>query len=227
MSIRGFPSASAMKGGGGDDVVLTNAVTKTTTTTTLGSSAPSGSSFGQAVTFTADGGANSDTGVPTGTVTFTIDGTAQSPVPFEVLGNVDQASLPAISSLTVGPHTIQATYSGDDNFATSMAKSLIQNVNPIATSTTLSSAAPSGSSFGQPVTFTANVAPGSGTATPTGTVTFTVDGRRRPRCRFRSLAALTRPACHRSHRCREARTRSRRPTAAITRSPRAQRRPNR
>ena len=114
--------------------------------------------------------------MPTGTVTFTIDGTAQTPVPLEVLGNVDQASLPPISSLTVGPHTIGATYSGDDNFATSTAPSLTQTVNPIATSTTLSSSAPSGASFGQAVTFTAAVAPSSGTGTPTGTVTFTIDG---------------------------------------------------
>jgi Bacterial Ig-like domain (group 3) len=174
ISIRGIPFAISYKGGNGDDVVLTDSAV--TTTTTLSSSAPSGSSFGQAVTFTATVAPISGSGSPTGTVTFTIDGTAQTPVPLQVLGNVDQASLPPISSLTIGQHTIGATYSGDDNFVTSTAQSLTQTVNPIATTITLSSSAPSGSSFGQAVTFTAAVAPSSGTGTPTGTVTFTIDG---------------------------------------------------
>ena len=174
ISIRGIPFTISYKGGNGDDVVLTDAAV--TTTTTLSSSAPTGSSFGQAVTFTATVAPSSGTGTPTGTVTFTIDGTAQTPVPLQVVGGVDQASLPPISSLTIGQQTIGATYSGDDNFATSTAQSSTQTVNPIATTTTLSSSAPSGSSFGQTVTFTATVAPSSGTGTPTGTVTFTVDG---------------------------------------------------
>jgi hypothetical protein len=173
ISIGGIPFTISYQGGNGDDVVLTDAATLTTTTTTLSSSAPSGSSFGQAVTFTATVAPSSGSGTPTGTVTFTIDGTAQTPVPVQVVGGVDQASLPPISSLTIGQQTIGATYSGDDNFATSTAQSLTQTVNPIATTTTLSSSALSGSSFGQTVTFTVTVTPAAGsTGTPTGTVTF-------------------------------------------------------
>ena len=63
-------------------------------------------------------------------------------MPLQVVDGVDQASLPPISSLTIGQHTIGATYSGDDNFATSTAQPLTQTVNPIASTTTLSSSAP-------------------------------------------------------------------------------------
>ena len=175
-SIDGIPFRISYAGGGGDDIVLTQAASKTTTASTLSSSAPSGSSFGQAVTFTATVATGSGTGTPTGTVTFTIDGAAQTPVPLQVVGGVDQASLPAISTLTGGSHTIEATFSGDDTFSSSTAQPLTQAVNPIASTITLSSSAPNGSSFGQAVTFTATVASSSGTRVPTGTVTFTIDG---------------------------------------------------
>jgi Big-like domain-containing protein len=169
--IRGIPFQISYAGGGGDDVVLTDSAVKTATTTTLSSSAPSGSSFGQAVTFTATVAPSSGTGTPTGTVTFTIDGTAQTPVPLEVLGNVDQASLPPISSLTGGSHTIVASYSGDATFATSSGTT-VQAVTRAGSTTTLA-ASPNTSTAGQTVTLTATVTPDArSTDTPTGTVTF-------------------------------------------------------
>jgi autotransporter-associated beta strand protein len=175
LSIFGVPFRITYVGGGGDDVVLTKAASLQATISTVTSSA-NPASVGDQVTFTATVAPTSGTGTPTGNVTFTIDGQAQTPVPLQVVSGVDQASLPPISSLTIGQHAIGATYSGDDNFATSAAQSLTQTVNPIAATTTLRSSASDGSGFGQAVTFTATVAPGSGTGTPTGTVTFTVDG---------------------------------------------------
>ena len=140
------------------------------------------------------------------------------------LGDVYQASLPPISSLTIGQHTIGAAYSGDDNFATSTAQSLTQTVNPIATTTTLSSSAPSGSSFGQAVTFTAAVAPSSGTGTPTGTVTFTVDGTAQTPVPLQVVGGVDQaslPAISTLY--GTARTSSMRRIAVTTTSPRAQR----
>jgi len=55
------------------------------------------------------------TGVPSGSVTFTIDEAAHSSVPLAVVNGQDQASL-ATSSLTVGTHVMTAAYSGDSSF---------------------------------------------------------------------------------------------------------------
>src|SRR5439155_11945056 len=49
----------------------------------------------------------------------------------------------------------------------------------VATTTTVSSSS-NPSTYGQSVTFTATVAPASGSTTPTGSVVFTIDGRGQP-----------------------------------------------
>ena len=51
------------------------------------------STFGDEVTFTAIVTPTAD-GPTDGSVTFTIDGTAQTPVPLQVVGGIDQAALP-------------------------------------------------------------------------------------------------------------------------------------
>ena len=140
-TIGSVPFRITYVGGSGDDVVLTQAgALQGTMTTTVSSQNPS--NVGQQVTFTATVAPTSGSGTPTGDVTFTIDGHAQTPVPLQVVGGVDQASLPLISSLTGGSHTIGATYSGDDNFSSSTAQSLTQTVNPIASTITINSSAP-------------------------------------------------------------------------------------
>ena len=147
----------------------------TIATTTMLSSPANPSTPGQAVTFTAIVAPTTGTGMPTGMVTFTIDSVAQQPVSLQEIGGVAQASLPAITNLANGPHTITATYAGDGTFATSTATPpLTQTVATIATTTMLSSSA-NPSTPGQAVTFTAIVAPTTGTGMPTGMVTFTID----------------------------------------------------
>lgn len=153
-------------------VPVTLTITPAATTTNLTSSA-NPSAFGQPVTFTATvtptppGG-----GTPTGSVTFTIDGTPQAPVP--LVGN--QASI-TLSSLSVGNHTVTATYTNSDgNYTGSTSNTVTQVVGKAGTTTTLSSS-PNPSNPGQTVNFTATVIPVSpGAGTPTGTVTFTIDG---------------------------------------------------
>ena len=127
------------------------------------------------MTFTATVAPTSGTGTPTGSVTFTIDGTPETPVPLQVVGGMDQASFP-ISSLGVGQHTVSATYDGDTSFAQS-AGTLTpeQAVGLLGTSTVVVSSE-NPSKVGDQVTFTATVAPTSGTGMPTGDVTFTIDG---------------------------------------------------
>jgi uncharacterized protein YjdB len=80
------------------------------------------------------------------------------------------------SALSVGSHSISATYSGDSNCKSSTSAVVTQTVNsnPIGTTTALA-ASPNPSTYGQSVLLTATVTPASGTGTPAGTVTF-LDG---------------------------------------------------
>ncbi len=99
---------------------LTQTVNQDSTTTSVTASAGT-SSFGQSITFTATVTANAPgSGIPTGTVDFVDTTTGNDLTP----GGVALASGVAtfsISSLSVGTHTIKATYSGNTDFLTSSA----------------------------------------------------------------------------------------------------------
>jgi Big-like domain-containing protein len=102
-------------------------------------------------------------------VTFTIDGNPLgSPVGVDASGD---ATSDATASLSVGSHTVVATYSGDTNFSGS-SDTITQTVDRAATSTDVTSSV-NPSVFGQTVTFDVTVSvtpPGAGT--PSGTVQF-------------------------------------------------------
>ncbi len=145
-------------------------LTGTATTTALTPS-QNPSLYGQSLTLTANvqpgaGGAPAPNGPPTGTATFkdgaTILGTAN-------LNNSGNASL-AISTLAVGTSSLTAVYNGDSNYVLSTSPILLQTVNPVSTTTSLS-ASTNASEFNQAIVFTATVStPGGGT--PTGSVAF-------------------------------------------------------
>jgi hypothetical protein len=146
------------------------------TVTTVTSSA-NPSTLGQQVTFTALVTVPGYQGTPTGTVTFTIDGRAQSPVPLTAVGSNVEAQF-VTSTLTAGPHTVTASYSGDANVSPSSGSLSTQTVTAPglkSTTTTLTSSL-NPSTYGQMVTFTAVVSPGASAGSPTGTVSFTIDG---------------------------------------------------
>jgi hypothetical protein len=168
-------------------------VVKANSTTQQVSSSFNPSGLGATVTFTA---VVSGSGVPTGTVTFAIDGvtapsTATSPNP-AALGPASTTSASATystSSLTEQTHSITATYSGDGNFNPSddTATPLSQGVQATGTypvNVTVALSSPGGSTepvFGQSVTFLATVAnasssPGLLETTPQGSVVFQVGG---------------------------------------------------
>jgi hypothetical protein len=166
----------------GNSSVFSNAVgasslpalppTQTSVTTSLNPSTP-----GQTVTFTAIVTSSGYQGTPTGTVTFTIDGQAQTPVPLAVVGGNDEAQF-TTSTLLAGAHSVTASYSGDTNVSPSSGSLPTQTVNaptlpPTHTHVTTSL---SPSTVGQAVTFTAVVSPTGTQGTPTGTVTFIIDG---------------------------------------------------
>jgi uncharacterized delta-60 repeat protein len=144
-------------------------------TATAVTSSPNPSVLNQSVTFTATVTALSPgAGIPSGTVTF-LDG--GSSIGSGVVNGAGMATF-STSALTVGNHTITATYGSDSNFNGS-AGTLAGNpqvVNKMPTTTTMTSS-PNPSVFGQSVTFTATVVPTPpGTGTPTGTVTFLDNG---------------------------------------------------
>ena len=140
------------------------------TSTTVASSL-NPSPFGQAVTFTAN--VASGAGTPAGTVQFNIDG---SPLGSPVTLASGSASSGSISTLAVGTHTVTAVYSGATDYAASTGTlNGGQVVNPLSTSTSTSVASSlNPTTYGQAVSFTANVTSGSGT--PAGTVQFNIDG---------------------------------------------------
>jgi alpha-tubulin suppressor-like RCC1 family protein len=138
----------------------------TATTTTLSSSAII-SVYGQSVTLTAN--VNSSGGNPSGSVTFK-DGTA-------TLGTVtlDDSGVASysISTLSVGSHSIKAYYASSSTaFTDSNSPTLTQTVNKADTSITVASSDIT-SGYQSSVIFNATVTvTGSGSGTPTGTVTF-------------------------------------------------------
>ena len=106
---------------------LTQTVSQVATTTTLVSS-DSNSDLGQQVTFTATVTVP-EGGVPTGTVTFKIDGGGDIVVPLNVSGQAQFST----STLSVGPHTITADYTSNSAvFTNSSAPPLTQTVIPPA-----------------------------------------------------------------------------------------------
>jgi sugar lactone lactonase YvrE len=144
------------------------AVVNATTTTLTSNLNPSG--FGQAVTLTATVTTGAETGMLTGTVTFAVDGVAAgSPVTLNAAG----VAVYATSALTVGVHTVTASYNNDPAHFPSTSTPLTQSVLEGTVVALASSLNPSNA--GAPVTFTAavTVPAGGGNVPPDGTVVFT------------------------------------------------------
>ena len=134
---------------------------------------PTTSVFGQPVTFTAtltSLTAGTTPAVPQGgTVTFTVDGVSAG------TANVSNGSASIMdAAMSVGMHTVNASYGGDGDFNSSIGGGTSQTVNKANTSVMVTSSL-NPSVFTQSVMFTATisaVAPGAGTPAGTGTVQF-------------------------------------------------------
>lgn len=100
------------------------AVATTAATTTTLSATPNPSALGQLVTFTATVSSDPASGTPTGTVQFLIDNAAFGS-PVTLSGGVAKIT---DSALSVGTHTITATYSGDATHAASTSAPFTQTV---------------------------------------------------------------------------------------------------
>jgi hypothetical protein len=153
---------------------LTQAVNKATTTLAV-SSTPDPSAVNESVTFTASLTAPSGSLSPNGTVNFT-DSVTGTSIPtcaaatLSSVGGTLQATC-TTATLTLGNHSVTASYGSDANFANS-SNSVAQTVNPATTSIALVTSA-NPVTVNQSATFTSTITVPSGTATLTGTETFT------------------------------------------------------
>jgi Bacterial Ig-like domain (group 3) len=172
------PSASITASYGGDvlfgpstSTALTQVVRPEPTTLAITPSVPSPEA-GQPVTDTATVTATSQNSAPTGTVSFTDDG---SPVPgCQSLALPEDAPFQADCTESFGSgatHAIVAIYSGDVDNAGSTA-TLAQTVGQLPTVTAVTSSTPS-TQYGQIAVVTATITPsGPAAVDPSGTVAF-------------------------------------------------------
>jgi hypothetical protein len=146
------------------------------TTTTLTSSSPV-SGVGSPVTFTATvAPVSTGAGTPTGSVAFSIDGTTVATVPLNAA--TGQASF-TTSSLSIGTHSVVATFVPNAPFLSSVSNTLTQSVSTAGTQTVVS-IVPVRNRHGRIVIYdvVAQVLPlTSGVGTPTGSVSYFINGR--------------------------------------------------
>ncbi|MFP5276849.1 MAG: Ig-like domain repeat protein [Acidobacteriota bacterium] len=153
-------------------ITLTVAKTPTTTAVIPSTTTPS---YGATVPVNATvTPASVGSSLPTGTVTFTLDGVTQS-IQTLTPGSPGTAST-TLPALTPGTHTLNAAYSGDTYYASSTSGSVSLSLPKITTTMSVAPAttAPAG---GNPLSVSATITASSNiNAQPTGTVTFTLDG---------------------------------------------------
>jgi len=137
-------------------VTVTVGLTGTTTSLKAG---PASSNPGQNVTLTA----TVSPATAGGTVTF-LDGSNPLGSPQTLSGGTASFST---SNLSIGSHSLTASYGGDANDAPSYSPAVTESVG-LQTTTTALAAAPTPATAGQKVTLTATVSPGD----PTGSVSF-------------------------------------------------------
>ena len=148
---------------GSTSAALTETVNQASTTTSIASSL-NPSVFGESVILTATVQTPAGT-TASGTVTF-LDGT----ISLGAAAVSSNSAQLAVSALSLGSHSLTASYGGNANLSASASSILTQTVNQAATGTSISSSA-NPATFGQAVTFTATVQPAAG-GVPTGTVVF-------------------------------------------------------
>jgi sugar lactone lactonase YvrE len=111
--------------------------------------------------------------IPTGTYQFLDAGTAIASGTLDASGEAFLTT----TSLSLGTHTITMTYGGDANFnaSASSATFTVHITVPLISTTTVLSVANPSATYGNAITGMVSVTPGTGSISPTGTVTLFVD----------------------------------------------------
>ncbi|MEA2165787.1 MAG: fibronectin-binding autotransporter adhesin [Thermoanaerobaculia bacterium] len=152
-------------GGDGNDVVLTTLVA----TSTVISQSADRTQVGDPLTLTATVAVQS--GMPTGSVVFTLDGVTIGTAPLQ-----NGVAVLNVTTLVTGTHAILATFLGTGAFADSVSNSISHVIARGATQSVIVADHP-GTSYGQNIRFTVTVSaqpPAAGL--PTGSVTILADG---------------------------------------------------
>ena len=136
------------------------------TTLTLASSA-NPSILASSVTFTVNATSTDIHSIPS---PITLTDTSTNTVLATLTPNSSGVATYSTSSLSLGYHNLTASYAGDSTHGTATAALTQQVISGYGTTTILTSSL-NPSTYGQPVTFTAQITATSGT--PTGSVTFT------------------------------------------------------
>ena len=162
------------------------AIAKAPTTATAGFSGTP-VEYGNPEQIDAQIATTSDGIAPTGTFQFYVDGQAAgSPQPIYESSGYQPSNTATqwawadaqttYSFLTVGEHTLSASYSGDSNYAASTSPAINMNVSQAQTSFATWGWGTTSASIGQTVTATASLYGSARGVPPTGTITFTDNG---------------------------------------------------
>ena len=142
---------------------------KVATTTTLSANPSSNLVTGEHIVVTAVVKPVSGTGVPSGTITFSNPATKTTQM--VTLDQTGKAVFNTVVPSPAGSFTLLATYGGSSSYKASASAADTFTVKD-ATVTSISSSPAANLKAGKPLVVTALVQPVSGTAVPTGTVTF-------------------------------------------------------
>jgi hypothetical protein len=154
--------------GGGSSAVTDLTIVAPVSTTSSLSIAPAGAlAVGTAYTLTVAVTPSSGNGIPTGNVVFTIGSATQT----EALNASGIATFSGTVPAAAGSLSISAAYQGAPGFLASTSNALNQTVVAVATTTSLAASSQQ-PVLGAQVTLTAKVTPASGTAMPSGSVSF-------------------------------------------------------
>ena len=152
-------------------VLVTVSKTSTTLTVTPATTTPTA---GSALQVTANVYPSATlTTLPTGSVTFTLDGVTQGTGTL-ISGSPSSATITFTVSSS-GSHILQATYGGDTIYSASTAISITLNVYK-STPTVLVTPATTTPVAGSTLQISASISAATGSTSPTGTVNFTLDG---------------------------------------------------
>ena len=141
---------------------------------TLSAAPTSGATAANSISLTANVSGSNGAPAATGTVEFDVNGTAVSGCA-DVTVTSGSATCPA-GTLPSGTYTLKAIYSGDTNFLSGSDTISNYQVQQANATMELSASPDFNATVATPVALTANLSGPAGAPTPTGTVTFNVDG---------------------------------------------------
>ena len=141
---------------------------------TLSAAPTSGATAANSISLTANVSGSNGAPAVTGTVEFNVNGTAVSGCT-DVTVTSGSATCP-VGTLPSGTYTLKAIYSGDTNFLSGSDTISNYQVQQANATMELSASPDFNATVATPVTLTANLSGPAGAPTPTGTVTFNVDG---------------------------------------------------